>query len=138
MTKSGPAIHVDGRAVVFHFATPLCRIQYDWSIEGSQYILPFVFVFTPALILRGTATEALQVIPRVAIGLVIISGALEGYFWRLGNLTILGRVMLFVTGMMVIDVLNAGTTFYGIGGFIVVFGLAYLLRARSPGHKIGF
>jgi len=96
----------------------------------AKYILPFVFVFSPALILRGTASEALMIIPSVAIGLVIISGALEGYFWRLGNLTILGRVLLFGAGMSVIF-FNLGTTLYGIGGFIVIFGLAYLMRERS-------
>lgn len=97
----------------------------------AKYILPFLFILNPALILRGPLTEILLVIPITVVGLIIISGALEGYFWRIGNLTIVARVLLFGTGMLV-AVPPLSTSLYGIGASVVILGLAYLLRGRSP------
>ncbi len=38
----------------------------------SKYILPFIFVLSPALILQGTLVESLTVISSTLIGFVII------------------------------------------------------------------
>lgn len=101
----------------------------------AKYIVPFIFILSPALILRGSVTDMLLIIPTCLIGLVIISGALEGYFWRMGNLTVVSRVLLFGSGLLV-AIPGLSTDFYGIGIFVVIFGLSYLLRGRSPLFKV--
>ncbi len=96
----------------------------------AKYILPFIFVFSPALILRGPLTEVLWVVPSVAAALIIISAALEGYFWGLGNLTVLMRVLLFGSGMLLV-VPSIGPTLWGLSAFVILFVLAYLLRRQE-------
>lgn len=77
----------------------------------------------------------LLAIPTCVIGVVIVSGALEGYLGRMGNLTIVSRVLLFGAGMLVATpALN--TDLYGIGVLVLIFGLSYLLRGRSPLFKV--
>lgn len=51
------------------------------------YFIPFFFVLNPALILQGTWAEVLLSIGSVAIGIVLVAGALQGFVVGLGNLT---------------------------------------------------
>jgi TRAP transporter 4TM/12TM fusion protein len=101
----------------------------------AKYILPFVFVASPALILRGPWREILVVIPTCLVGLVIISGALEGYFWRLGTLTMLSRVLLFCSGIL-LAVPGVTSNLFGFVMFAFVFCLAYILRGRIPAGRL--
>jgi TRAP transporter 4TM/12TM fusion protein len=101
----------------------------------ALYILPFVFLLNPALIFRGTASEILRVIPTASIALVIISAALGGYFWRIGRLTIITRILLVGAGLLM-ALPGMRSDLYGIGVFAVVFGLAYFLRGRGPLAKV--
>jgi len=105
------------------------------KMGGAIYILPFVFILSPALILRAPPSELLLVIPSATVALILIAGALEGYFWRVGSLTMAMRVLLFGAGGL-LAVPTVTTDFYGIGLFVVIIGLALLLRGRSPLAKI--
>lgn len=117
-------------------ASPMKTGVQAMKLGVAKYILPFIFVTSPALILRGSVAEMLLVIPTCLIGLVIVSGALEGYFWKLGNLTMAIRVLLFGAGML-LAVPTLNTDIYGIIAFVVLFGLAYLLRrGGSPLSRI--
>jgi TRAP-type uncharacterized transport system fused permease subunit len=50
------------------------------------YFVPFFFVFNPALLLQGTIIENIQAITTALVGVVIVSGALQGYLIGLGDL----------------------------------------------------
>ncbi len=98
----------------------------------AKYILPFVFVISPALILRGSAIDSLRVIPCALVALIIISGALEGYFWFMGTLTKLGRLLLLAAGLL-LAFPHVTTELYGASLFVAIFGLSFLLRwVKSP------
>ena len=97
----------------------------------AKYILPFVFVYNPALILQGTLLEAAHYAITCGLGLVIISGALEGYFWKLGILRMWARSVMFIAGMLVI--VPGGTLeLIGVILFISFFAFSYKMRGR-PG-----
>jgi TRAP transporter 4TM/12TM fusion protein len=96
----------------------------------AKYILPFIFILSPALILRGPVGESVYVITTCAIGLVILSGALEGYFWHLGNLKIPTRIILFTAGLL-IAIPNVYTDLIGAIIFVVFFTAGFLLRGRE-------
>lgn len=66
----------------------------------AKFLLPFFFVLSPAMILRGSLMESLQVIPSAALGLLIISGALEGYFWFIGKVSLRARIPLVLGGFL--------------------------------------
>lgn len=98
----------------------------------AKYILPFVFVLSPALVLQGPLREMMQVIPTALIGLIIISAALEGYLWRLGTLTMGSRFLFFAAGLL-IAYPSTSTDIYGAGLFVVLVILPILLRwGKSP------
>ena len=98
----------------------------------AKYILPFAFTLCPALILHGPLSEMLTAIPSATIGLIIISGALEGYFWGMGQPRMVFRVLLFGAGLAML-VPGLTPKVCGLVGSVVIFGLFYVLRAaQSP------
>ncbi|KAA2237745.1 TRAP transporter permease [Salinarimonas soli] len=50
------------------------------------YIVPFLFVLNPALILKGTPFEIAEAIVTAAVGIVLICAALQGYLLGIGRI----------------------------------------------------
>ena len=87
-------------------------------------IVPFMFVYSPALLLQGSAVEILMASVPALLGLLAMSIALMGY-WR-GPLNLVERVLAFVAGVMMVvpGLVNAGI---GIA-LIVVLGILHTHR----------
>ncbi|MFC1917980.1 TRAP transporter permease [Chloroflexota bacterium] len=96
----------------------------------AKYILPFVFVLNPALVLQGPITEILRVIPTALVGLIVISAGLEGYLWRTGNLSLLGRLLLFTSGIL-LAFPTANTDIIGIICVAAFCLISLLLRGKN-------
>ena len=62
------------------------------------YFIPVFFVFNPALILRGNPTDVLYLLPLCLIGVVFIAAGLQGYLWRVGNISLWVRGLLILGG----------------------------------------
>ncbi len=117
-------------------ANPMKVCWNAMKLGTAKYILPFVFVMSPALILQGSLSEILWAIPFAAIGFVLIGGSLEGYLWFLGSIRMVARVPIFVAGfLMVLPATSHGilVNVIGIGLFAAVFVLATVIkRSKSP------
>ena len=61
------------------------------------FILPFVFMYQPALLLVGTLPEILLISGTVALGVLALNAAIEGYYVAMLDLT--KRVLLFAAGI---------------------------------------
>ena len=116
-------------------ASPMRTGFKAMQLGVAKYMLPFIFIISPALILRGPVSDMLLVIPTALIGLVIVSGALEGYFWRIGNLTIVSQGLFFGCGLL-IAMPGMSTDLYGLGALVLLFVLVNLLRGRSPLSRV--
>jgi TRAP-type uncharacterized transport system fused permease subunit len=81
------------------------------------YIIPFLFVLSPTLILRGDWGPIILDVATAGIGVYIVSIAVVGYFLK--RLNIVLRVVLAIAGLtaMVPD------TVFGHGGFISIGGV---------------
>ena len=91
------------------------------------YVIPFVFVLSPALIGQGTAFEIVSAAATAIIGVWIASCGLIGYMF--GPLTPLARALFFVAGMLLLlpaDALPNGLLINAAG-----FGLGALLTTRN-------
>jgi TRAP-type uncharacterized transport system fused permease subunit len=66
-------------------------------LASVAYVVPFLFVFSPALLLRGSTWDVLQATATAIVGAVLLGMALTGYFIRdLGGLK---RVVLAVAAL---------------------------------------
>jgi len=71
-------------------------------LGSAKYILPFLFVLNPAMILRGPTGEVLLAVFTAIIGCVLLAEALEGYFYVHGRMSILSRILVFASGFLLL------------------------------------
>ena len=97
-------------------------------------ILPFFFVFNPALILQGNSIwETVYYFLFCLVGIALIAGALEGYLLLMGRLRLWTRPLILVAGFL-IALPNWQTTVIGVIMAAIVIAIVWLTRGyvRSP------
>lgn len=95
------------------------------------YLVPFIFVFKPSLLLVGSAVDILESILFGIIGVVILAIAVEGHlFEKLGFWT---RILLFLSGL---TVMIPGVTYDILGlSFSVPIILYRFLQKRRKKYE---
>ena len=68
----------------------------------ASFIIPFFFVYSPALLLKGPPWEIVQAVITSILGIVALSASVAGY--GLKNLNIWERLLLFGAAMLLIHV----------------------------------
>lgn len=109
------------------------------------YFVPFFFVLNPALIGKGPIGEIVLVLSTAIIGIVIISGGLQGYLYGVGTIdngptAWPGRILLVLGGLMfalpanerVIGLSHLEINATAIGLTAVGVALCWLARRRTP------
>ncbi len=114
-------------------------MQTAWSavkFGAVKYIVPFFFVYNPALITHGTWTEIIFVTFINIAGVFIIGCALEGYFIGIGRIGYpVLRILLFISGML-IAFPNKLTTFIGMAMIIVLAVIVNILRKSEKWSEL--
>ncbi len=92
------------------------------------FVVPFMFVYNPALLTLGTIPEIIEALVLAMLGIAITSIAFEGYLMR--RLTVLERLLAFASG--------AAFIFPGWESDLLAFGLAgaFLLLHLRPWQAI--
>jgi TRAP transporter 4TM/12TM fusion protein len=97
-----------------------------------NFILPFIFVLNPALILRGEWPDIILMVSSALIAVVLMAASFEKYLYWLGEIdwSIRGP-LLVAAGLM----LYPGTLSFFIGVAIVVacYGLGFVRRRATTG-----
>jgi TRAP transporter 4TM/12TM fusion protein len=65
------------------------------------YLVPFFFCIEPALVLNGSAWLILRSSVVAALGILLLSGGLQGYFLRVGAIGPVPRVLLVFSGIAI-------------------------------------
>jgi TRAP transporter 4TM/12TM fusion protein len=102
------------------------------KLGAVKYFVPFFFVYSPALITRGSWWEILLHTLSAVIGITIVASALEGYLMKMGEIkSYILRGLLFIGGMLTAFP-EAITT--GIGVAIIISSLLiYRFKEKSQG-----
>jgi TRAP transporter 4TM/12TM fusion protein len=82
------------------------------KFAAAGFIVPFFFVYNPALLFSGPWTEILRAVVTGSIGVVALAASMEGYFLR--TATWFERLLFFVAALLLIDP-NAITDVIGLG-----------------------
>lgn len=87
-------------------ADPYRTTLQAWKYTLPAFVLPFAFVLAPAgaaLLLKGTATQALWVLPCAALGVVMLAAGVQGWLlreakaWERALLIAAGAALLYPT-----------------------------------------
>lgn len=76
------------------WATSIESMKIAWP----AYIVPFLFIFTPALVLEGSAMEIAWTLATAILGIYMVTAGIVGYFRRL--IVPWERVLLIVGGIL--------------------------------------
>ena len=79
-------------------ANPMTTGVEAFRIAIPSFIIPFIFVLSPALLLQGPAIDIIQVTVTAIFGVVCMSVCLQGFLLR--SLNFIERILFFVTGIL--------------------------------------
>jgi len=130
-------------AVVSYITPPVCIAAYAAAgvadsnpfktgytatrLGLAGFILPYMFIYNPSLILEGNLLGLVIGVPTAVLGVVLMGAALEG--WFLTQATILHR-MLFAGAAFCLIKPGVVTDILGISLFALALLLQYLRKAR--------
>jgi TRAP transporter 4TM/12TM fusion protein len=97
------------------------------KFAAAGFIVPYFFIYNPALLFDGPWTEILRAVATGSIGVIALAAGLEGYFLRPASW--IERVLFLAAAFLLIDP-NAMTDLVGIS--LLVVGLL-VQKLRSPG-----
>jgi TRAP-type uncharacterized transport system fused permease subunit len=98
------------------------------KFAAAGFIVPFFFVYNPALLFAGPWTEILRAVLTGMVGVVALAAALEGYFLRVA--TWFERALFLAAAFLLIDP-GAVTDLIGAGVLAVVIGMQKLRAPRA-------
>jgi TRAP transporter 4TM/12TM fusion protein len=101
----------------------------------TGYIIPFMFVFAPALLLIGEPLQVALAVVTAVVGVVCLAGALHAYFF-FGTARSWERVLLFVAALVLIKP-GWATDMLGLG--LIVLALAsqrWVRRQATAGEPV--
>ncbi|QUW21277.1 TRAP transporter permease [Sporosarcina sp. Marseille-Q4063] len=94
----------------------------------SGFIIPFMFVFNPTLLMVGEPLEIVISIITAVLGVTLLAGTVEGYFYYLNKLSSLLRVLLLIIALSLIHP-NIWTDLFGVIAIAMIFGFVWLKRS---------
>lgn len=96
----------------------------------TGYIIPFMFVFAPALLLIGEPLQVALAVATSVIGVVCLAGSLHEHFF-LGTTRSWERVLLFVAALVLIKP-GWATDLLGLGLIMLTLASQHWLRRPPP------
>ena len=93
------------------------------------YIIPFIFLLNPAILLEGGATEVVIAAATAILGVFCLTGAIEGYMLKYWSTVT--RIMLAV-GALMLMIPGTVTDLIGIGLAVLGFVLDKLIFKPQP------
>lgn len=94
------------------------------------FILPFMFVVNPALILQGSVLTIIQAAITATAAMWILASGLEAYLYRAGIIAWPVRLVLLVSGALLVFP-GPKTDLAGLVCLVVAYGIAFLPGMRK-------
>ena len=113
---------------------PLQTAVTSFKIGLAAFIVPFMFFYSPALLMEGTWQEVLRVAITASIGIYLLAASVQGWFF--GRLALALRVLILAGAISMI----AGgmlTDAIGIGIGLAVFAGQRLMGTAGRSSTVG-
>ena len=101
-------------------------VAFRLSLSG--FILPFMFVYNPVLLMQGSALDILQSLATALVGIYCLSASMEKYVWKF-EVSQIERILLFAAALLLI-VPGILTDLIGLAILAAVIGFR-VLKSRS-------
>jgi TRAP transporter 4TM/12TM fusion protein len=108
-------------------ANPLKTAMQAVKLGFVSLLVPFFFVYNPALVADGTGMQIFQAMATGIVGILFLSAGFEGYCYYIRAISIPVRAA-FITGGFLMFFPNPGTDLMGSALFVLGFLLHYGMR----------
>lgn len=105
---------------------------YSMRLGGILFVLPFIFVYNPAMIMVGSVFEIMRSVIFSVIAIWAMTTALEGWLYGAGRLRPVWRIVMGVAGVLVL----LPELYSSLAGFVLiagVYGIVHLIPNRQLG-----
>ena len=99
-------------------------------VAAPAYVVPFMFVYEPALLMEGDWTVILSSVASAIVGVIALAGGLFGYFT--GVCSLWQRALLIVSALLLIKP-GLATDAFGAALLLTVLAAQWLERRRLAG-----
>lgn len=104
---------------------------YAMRLGMPLFVLPFIFVNDPALVMDGTVLQIIQRVVLTLIAIWAITSAFEAWIYKVGKVGLISRAAFGVGGVLIL-LPEMTTSLIGAVILLLVFGVNFGLgRARS-------
>lgn len=107
---------------------PMRTSVESFKIGLAAFIVPFMFFFSPALLMDGTWGQIAHVFVTASIGIYLLASAVAGWFF--GRVGVVMRLVLFVAALFLI---KGGWETDAVG--LALAGIAYVIQKRIVGPR---
>ncbi len=80
---------------------PMATSVAAFKVGLAAFIVPFMFFYSPALLMQGTAVETVQVILTAGIGVYLLAAAVQG--WLFTRLNLIERPIVLIAAVSMIS-----------------------------------
>lgn len=109
-------------------ANPMVTGFTALKIAVAGFLVPYVLIFEPAMLLEGPFLDLLPAFVTVVLGMTALAAGLAGHF--LVRVSILERAVLIIAGILLI-IPNLMVSGIGAAGLIVIVAVQYAKRSRQ-------
>jgi TRAP transporter 4TM/12TM fusion protein len=109
---------------------PMTVAYTSMKLGIAGFIVPYMFVFGPSLLMRGAPHEVFITVVTASVGILFLAAAVQGWLWK--NMVIWQRVILFVASLFMIRT-GLETDLIGLGlGTLVLVTIKLGIIDRNP------
>jgi len=110
-------------------------------LGGAIYIVPFFFIYQPALVLAGGVGDIISAVALAILGVILIASSLQGYLPGIGRMvfvggrvgTYLARLALFISGILLA---TPPWQTSALGAAIALVVILLMLWQKARGHEM--
>jgi len=103
---------------------PLKTAMTSFKFGLAAFIVPFMFFYSPALLMDGSWDEILRVAVTASVGIYLLAAAVQGWFLN-DRANLIQRILLLVAALaMIAGGWTTDLAGIGIGGLVLVWQLA--------------
>ena len=115
-------------------ADPLKTSFQAVKLGFVSLVVPFFFVYNPALVSHGSLVEILQSMTLAIMGILLLSAGFEGYFFLLNRITLPVRALFMTSGFLLLFPLNLARV-AGFGFFVLALLIYFIWdkKLQVPG-----
>ncbi len=111
-------------------SNPLKTAVQAVKLGFVSLLVPFFFVYDPALVGHGTILQILKAMSTAAFGIILLSAGFEGYMFFLKRISIPVRAIFMGAGFLIFHPSNL-TDVIGLGLVGTGFVFHYILKANT-------